>query len=207
MKARYIVAGLALLTLAPAGWYIFRPTAGPSIRNYPSSGTDIVAFGDSLVWGEGADEGRDFVSLLSQRIGQPIINLGNPGDTTAAGLARISGLDQYHPKVVILLLGGNDYLKRVPSDETFVNLGTLIQDIQSRGAVVLLLGIRGGVLVDHFAPQFERLRDTYHTAYVSDVLGGLFGNHEFMSDEVHPNNLGYAKIADRIYPVLAPLLK
>ena len=208
MKARYVLGALAFVALVALGWYFLYPTtAATSIRNDLSSGTDIIAFGDSLVWGEGADEGKNFVSLLSQRTGQPIVNLGNPGDTTAEALARVSQLDKYNPKVVILLIGGNDYLKRVPSDETFANLGKLIENIQSRDAIVLLLGIRGGVVIDHFALRFEKLRDTYHTAYVSDVLGGIFGNHEFMSDEVHPNNAGYAKIADRIYPVLAQLLK
>lgn len=207
MKQWGIGVLFALTASGVVGWYLLHPSATSSIRNHPSSGTDIIALGDSLVWGEGADEGRDFVSLLSQRVGQPVVNLGNPGDTTAQGLARISQLNRYHPKIVLLLLGGNDYLKRVPPEETFANLGTIIENIQARGAIVLLLGIRGGVVVDHFKSQFETLRDTYHTAYVSDVLDGIFGHQELMFDEVHPNNAGYAKIADRIYPILAPLVK
>lgn len=188
-------------------FFFLYSTRTTTITNYPSSGTDLIAFGDSLVAGSGATEGNDFVSVLSRRIGEPIINLGVPGDTTAQGLARINELDQYHPKVVLLLLGGNDHLQKVPIETTFANLATLIQNIQARGAIVLLLGVRGNLFGDSFAPQFEKLRDTYHTAFVSDVLSGLFENPKYMADEVHPNDAGNQIIAERIYPVLAPLLK
>ncbi len=201
---RYVLSGIAVLVVV-GGIYLFFFRSTP-ITNYPSSGTDIIAFGDSLTAGTGSTAGHDYVSVLSQKIGQPIINLGHAGDTTADGLARLSELDNYKPKVVLLLLGGNDYLKRVPKEETFSNLAKIIQNIQSRGAVVLLLGIRGGILHDNFASEFEKLRDTYHTAYVSNVLAGLLGDNRYMYDEVHPNDAGYAIIANRIAPVLQGLV-
>jgi acyl-CoA thioesterase I len=201
---RNLSIGVVAIAIAAAGFfYFFRSTP---VTNYPSKGTDIIAFGDSLVAGTGSTPGSDFVSVLSKRIGRPIINLGNPGDTTAEGLARVEDLDRYQPKVVILLFGGNDYLRHVPVNDTHKNLAALIENIQARGAIVLLLGIRGGILGDLFAGEFDTQHTTYHTAFVSDVLGGLFGNTAYMSDEVHPNDAGYAKIADRIYPVLVPLL-
>lgn len=184
--------------------FFFRP---PTITNYPSGGTDIVAFGDSLVAGVGASEGKDFVSLLSQKLGVPIINLGKSGDTTATGRARLSALDPYKPKVVLLLLGGNDYLRRMPKEETVANLSKIIEDLQRRGAVVLLLGVRGGVIQDNFSGEFSTLAKKYHTAYVPDVLSGLLGNKEYMSDQIHPNDAGYARIAERVAPVLEKLLQ
>ena len=206
MEKKYWVGAAALAAVALLWFFVFRAGA-PSIRNYPSAGTDIIAFGDSLVAGVGAESGMDFVSLLSQKIGKPIINLGVPGETTEQGLARVGALDQYHPKVVLLLFGGSDYLRRLSQDETFANLSRIIEEIQSRGAIVLLLGVRGGVLSDHFRGPFGDLSKKYHTAYVPDVLSGLFGHRDLMSDEVHPNGAGYTIIADRIYPILAPLLK
>ena len=205
MNTRYVLAAAAVSIAAVAVYLFFFNTA--PIANYPSAGTDIVAFGDSLVAGTGSSDGHDFVSLLSGAIGQPIVNLGVPGDTTADGLARINGLDAYKPKVVLLLLGGNDYLKRIPQEQTFANLAAIIKDIQSRGAIVLLLGVRGGLFGDHFSSGFEDLRDTYHTAYVSNVLDGLLGDKKYMSDQVHPNDAGYRLIAERIAPVLKELLQ
>lgn len=195
---------LAIIAAALAAWWFLAPQP---VRNYPSQGTDIIALGDSLVYGTGAGKDQGFVALLAKQLGQPIINLGKPGDTTADVLARLGELDKFKPKVVLLLVGGNDYLKRVDRADTFANLGTIVANIQARGAIVLLLGVRGGVLVDNFDTGYERVRDTYQTAYVPDVLDGLLGNRELMSDQVHPNAAGYAKIAERVYPELAKLLK
>lgn len=205
MRIRYIVAVVAAVLVGLGVYWYFLDTG--AVRNYPSKGTDIIAFGDSLVAGVGASPGRDFVSLLSEKIGRPIVNLGVSGDTTADGLARLSELDAYNPKVVILLFGGNDYLRRVPQVRTFENLTEMVEAIQAKRAIVVLLGIRGGLLNDHFDTEFEKLQNTHDTAYVSDVLDGLIGKQEYMSDEIHPNDAGYARIAGRVYPVLAPLLK
>ena len=205
MNTRYVLAAAAVSIAAVAVYLFFFNTA--PVTNYPSAGTDIVAFGDSLVAGTGSSDGHDFVSLLSGAIGQPVINLGVPGDTTADGLARMSELNAYKPKVVLLLLGGNDYLKRIPQEQPFANLAAIIKDIQSRGAIVLLLGVRGGLFGDHFSGGFEGLRGTYHTAYVSDVLGGLLGDKQYMSAQVHPNDAGDRLIAERIAPVLKELLQ
>lgn len=205
MSSRYWLSVTAVVIVA-AGAYLFFFNTAP-VTNYPSAGTDIIAFGDSLVAGTGSTDGRNFVSLLAQSTGRPIINLGVPGDTTADGLARMRELDAYKPKVVLLLLGGNDYLKRIPQEQTFANLAAIIKDIQSRGAVVILLGVRGGLFGDHFSSGFKKLASTYHTAYVPDVLDGLFGESKYMSDQIHPNDAGYAVIAARIAPVLQKLLQ
>lgn len=181
---------------------------GEEIVNYPSSGTRVIAFGDSLVEGAGASPGKSLPDQLSDRLGVSIENFGVSGDTTRDGLVRIdAALEGENPKVVLLLLGGNDFLRKIPREETYNNLATLIQRIQSRGAVVLLLGVRSGVVGGGFDDEFERLSEQYHTAYVEDVLNGVFGRPSLMSDAVHPNAQGYAKIADRIAPVLEKLLR
>src|SRR3989344_2237176 len=132
MYFKYVIALFAAVLVGlGVYWYFFGVR---EVRNYPSSGTDIIAFGDSLVAGVGASPGRDFVSLLSQKIGQPIISLGVSGDTTASALARVGELDAYRPKVVIVLFGGNDYLQRVPPAQTFDNLTEIVENVQARCA-------------------------------------------------------------------------
>ena len=205
MKYRILPLGILVAVLVTLSVFYF--LRSEPISNYPSQGTDIIAFGDSLVEGAGSTDGNDFVSVLSRKIGRPIINLGHAGDTTADGIARINQLDTYNPQVVLLLLGGNDYLKKIPVPDTRKNLATLIQNIHARGAIVLLLGVRGGLLMDHFDTEFENVRDTYHTAFVPNVLEGLLGNMQYMSDTLHPNNIGHEIIAERIYPVLVEMIK
>lgn len=185
-------------------FFVFKPAT--KITNYPSSGDSIVAFGDSLIEGVGASEGNDLVSQLSKKTGEPIINLGIAGNTTEQGLARVDRIAEYKPKVVLVLLGGNDYLRKVPRAETFRNLEAIVMKIQSMGAVVVLLGIQGGVLGDPYESEFEKLAKEREVVYVSNVLEDLFGDVRYMADAVHPNDAGYARIAERVYKKLQPVL-
>lgn len=203
MKPLYVLLiGISLVGVV----YLLFFTTPDAVTNYPSDGSTVVAFGASLVVGVGSTEGNDFVSLLSQQLDEPIINLGQSGETTEVAMRRIDEVLDQDPKVVLLLLGGNDILQRKPRTETFANLAQMIETIQASGASVLLLGVRGGVLTDSYEKEYRRLARTYNTAYVPDVLDGLFGNPALMSDTIHPNDAGYQIIADRIQPVLQPLV-
>ncbi len=176
------------------------------IKNHPSSGKRIVAFGDSLIKGIGATEECDFVTLLSEEIGEPIVNLGVPKNTSAQGLERIDGVIRQHPKVVLVLFGGNDYLQSVPIEETFKNIDTIVQKLQDVGAVVVLLGIQGGIVTDPYASHFKSIAKKRETLYVPSILDGLIGVEDLMSDDVHPNDKGYRIVADKIYPILEKAL-
>jgi lysophospholipase L1-like esterase len=197
-----IFAGCVLL-----GAYFIFFSGSPAVTNVPSSGTSVVAFGDSLVEGVGASAGNDFVSILSRRIEEPIVNLGRRGDTTRDALTRIDDVLEQDPKVVLLLFGGNDYLQQIPQTETFDNLEQIIQTIHQSGSAVLLLGVRGGILRDNFKSKFAALAKKHNTAHVSDLLDGLLGNQQLMTDRVHPNDAGYRVIADRVQPELEALLE
>lgn len=198
------VAVLIVLCICLGIYYFF--TKDPSVTNFPSKGISIVAFGDSLVAGVGASREGDFVSLLSKRINQPIINLGKSGDTTKTALTRLSDVVETQPKVVMILLGGNDFIQKVPQDETFVRLGNIIDVIHKSGAVVVLLGVRGGLLGGGVADRYEDLAKEKKVFYVPDVLSGLFGRTEYMYDAIHPNDKGYQMIADKVEPVLREAL-
>ena len=43
-------------------------------------------------------------------------------------------------------------------------------------------------------------------ALVPDILGGIIGHGDLMSDAIHPNGQGYEIMADRLEPVLRDLL-
>lgn len=187
-------------------YFLNRGEAYP-ITNYPPKSGPIVAFGDSLVEGYGATDGRDFVSLLEDRIGEPIINKGVSGDTTADGLLRVKSVVALKPRIVILLLGGNDALRKVPTETTFKNLEEIILSLQKEGALVVLLGVRGGLFSDTFDDSFELLAQKTGAAYVPNVLDKIFSYPDLMFDQIHPNDKGYARIADKVEPVLTPLLR
>ena len=183
---------------------------GPAVgdlTNYPPQSNQVVAFGDSLISGVGATSGNDFISLLSERLNTKIINLGVPGNTTADGLARLEEVHEQKPGIVLVLFGGNDFLRRVPKEKTFSNLQKIIDSIHDQGSLVLLLGVKGGILADGYDKEFSALAKKNKTAYVPNVLKGILGKANLTADQIHPNDAGYQKIADQVYPILAELLE
>lgn len=202
---RKIPIALLLLAITIITWWLW---PSPPPKNYPSSGETIIAFGDSLTFGEGVKPEETYPSILAERLGVPIVNAGVPGDTTALALKRLPALLAKYPKpkVVIVMLGGNDFLQRNPKEETYSNLSAAISLIQDRGAVVLLAGVRGGLFSDAFAEEFERLAEEHQTAYVPNILKGILGQPEFLADTIHPNAKGHKKMADRLEPILKKLI-
>lgn len=199
LGAAAFIAVLIFFWLAPFG----TPRAA-----LPTAGQRILAFGDSLVEGVGATEGRDFVTLLSRRLGVTIANVGLRGDTTASALARLEpAVLARDPRIVIVLLGGNDYIRRVPTRETFDNLRTIVTRIRARGAAVVLVGVSVGLIGDPYGSEYEELARETSSGLIPDILGGIFGRPSLMSDGIHPNDRGYEMIADRLEPALRELMR
>jgi lysophospholipase L1-like esterase len=198
-----VIAGAAAVL---AGLWI-EQTRPPRAAS-PTSGEGIVAFGDSLVAGRGATSGNDFVSLLSRRTGLAIVNAGRSGDTTRSALERLDrDVLARNPRVVIVLLGGNDYLRRVPPDETFRNLETIVTRIRREGAAVVLVGVNVGLFTDQYGHRYDTLARRTSAGLVPDVLDGILGHADRSADAIHPNDRGYEMIADRIEPVLREIVE
>lgn len=198
---RILIPVLALAVLAfLAIQFLYRRDA--PAQDCASSAPRVVAFGDSLIAGYGATTPGGFVTLLSNSAGIPIANLGKNGDTTADAKARASAALASDSDIVLVLLGGNDALRQVPVAQTEQNLGEVVSALQEGGSRVILLGVIGGFPRDPYAPMFERLAKTHDVTYVPNVLSGIIGHADLMSDQVHPNEAGYQKIADRLLPVL-----
>lgn len=200
---KYIKFGLVVLLIIGI-FFLLRDER--TITNYPSQGSDIIAFGDSLVAGVGSSTGG-FVDMLSKDLGVEVVNLGISGNTTKDALDRVEVLKDYKPKLVMILLGGNDFLRKVPTEETFVNLDKIVRVVVNQGSVVVLLGVRSGVLSNRYDEEYEKLASKYGAVYVSDVLDGVFGRPNLMYDTIHPNDLGYRIIADRLNPVIKKLIQ
>lgn len=188
------------------GLWAFRSSVPPAAR--PTGGEHVIAFGDSLVAGRGASAGHDFVSVLSNRLGIPIINAGSNGDTTGSALARLDrDVLARNPRIVIVLLGGNDFLRRIPTADTFANLGAIVDRVRQRGAAVVMVGISVGLLSDPYEAEYEALAERTSAVLVPDVLDGIIGHADLMSDSIHPNDGGYAIVADRLESVLRDLMR
>ena len=197
-KLFFIIGGILIIGMV---WFMLWREKPISHRD--SDGTDIIAFGDSLIAGVGAREGMTLTEQLSRTLGVPIINEGISGATTRDGVENIDNvLAQYHPRLVIISLGGNDFLQQIPREETKRNLAYIIKTIEAQGSMVLILGVRSGLIGGGFDAEFEKLSSQYSTLYVEDILSGIFGDTRYMSDAVHPNDAGYKLITDRIVQTL-----
>ena len=174
----------------------------------PTNGQGIIVFGDSLVAGRGARAGQDFVSVLSRRLGTTIVNAGQSGDTTGAALARLKrDVLALNPRIVVVLLGGNDYLRRIPTKETFANLDSIVDQIREHGAAVVVVGVAVGLMTDPYRAEYEALAERRSAGLVPDILDGIIGHADLMSDSIHPNGRGYAMMADRLEPILRDLAR
>jgi acyl-CoA thioesterase-1 len=203
------LAAAAVLALV-VGFMVLRGRDNTwDIVNERSQGTTIVAFGDSLTAGYQMGETDSYPAQLARLVDRPIVNRGVSGDTTADGLARLDRdvLDE-NPRLVLLSLGANDMLRRHPIEDTFANLRRIIDRIQARGAMVVLIGVEGYPLVHgDYGGRYRALARETGCVYVPDILDGVFGDPRLMFDQIHPNAAGYARIAQRLAGEVGDRLK
>lgn len=188
------------------GYRFFAPGAG-SIRNPHPSGENIICFGDSLTYGTGAARGMDYPSRLSRLISRPVMNKGVPGDTTARALERLDeDVLSQSPRVVLITLGGNDLKNGVAKDVAFRNLKAIIESIQERGALVIVGGIDLPLWGRGYDEGFRQICKETGAVLIPDIFEGIMGNRQLMSDAIHPNDKGYALMAERFHKALKPYL-
>ncbi|MDQ2945955.1 MAG: arylesterase, partial [Acidobacteriota bacterium] len=118
----------------------------------------IVAFGDSLTAGFGADPGSSYPDFLQKELDRRslkwrVVNAGVSGDTTTDGLNRVPEVLSYHPSIVIVGFGGNDGLRGLPLATTRANLDQMIAQLQKGSARVILAGM---TLPPNYGPEYIR---------------------------------------------------
>jgi len=174
----------------------------PALRAVPDDGT-ILAFGDSLTVGVGANRSDSYPNVLSELSGREVINAGISGETTGRGLERLpEQLSQTKPDLLILLEGGNDILRNRDFAAIKGNLGKMIELAQNRGAQVVLLGVPEKGLFLGVAPFYEDLADEYQIVFEAKLVASLLRNPAYKSDSIHLNEKGYRVMAEKIYELL-----
>ncbi len=166
-----------------------------------SAGTKVMVLGDSITAGFGLTPEQAWTTRLAADTGWQVINAGISGDTTSGGIARLPALlDEHQPLAVIIELGGNDMLRRLPASSITKNIGEMVEQIQQRGAKPILMAVPkpsvAGVVLSSLsdAPFYAEMAKTKNIPLIEDVLSNTLSKPELKLDELHPNSAGHQRI-------------
>ena len=164
----------------------------------------ILAFGDSLTFGTGASTNNDYPSILAELAHRDVINEGVPGEVSADGSKRLPALlDEYQPQLLVLIHGGNDLLKKIPEQETFANLDSMIVEAKNRNIPVIMMGVpKPGLIFMESADIYQAIAKRDDILIDLDTLPTILGDNDLKSDLIHPNNAGYRQMATNIFNLL-----
>ena len=163
----------------------------------------LLAFGDSLTYGTGANEEESYPAQLARLTGRRVVREGVPGEVSAAGLARLpAALDEHRPRLLLLCHGGNDFLRRLPREQAAENLRAMIRLAKARGVEVLLIGTPEPGFAVTPAAFYGEIAKEFRVPYESDVLGKILRDGSLKADQVHPNAKGYLLLAERVAALL-----
>jgi acyl-CoA thioesterase I len=206
MKARYLLAAVAAAAVVFLLWP--RSQATWSIRNARPGDGPIVCFGDSLTFGAGAPPEDSYPEVLGHLLGRETLNRGRNGETAESALERLDAdVLQESPSVVVITLGGNDMLRRLPIETTVRSLREMFERILAAGAMVVYLPIHPPFASDERMENVRQLSRELGVVYLDEVMDGMWKDRALMSDQIHPNAAGYRIIAERLRDALAPRLQ
>ena len=167
-----------------------------------AAGSVVLALGDSITQGTGAPAAAAYPAQLALLTEWNVVNAGVPGDTSAQALARLSALlAEHRPALVIVSIGGNDFLRRLPEAETQANLRRIVALAREAGVQVLLVAVPrptlaaavGAGLSDH--PMFARLAGELALPLHAGGWASVLGDERLRSDQIHANAAGYQAFA------------
>jgi len=163
----------------------------------------VLAFGDSLTAGVGANPGESYPARLEALIGRKVVSAGVPGETSAAGLARLpAALEEAKPQLVILCEGGNDFLQKLDEAQAASNLRAMVRLAQSRGAQVVLIAVPKPGLLPSPADFYAAIAKELAVPNEESALKKILTDNSLKSDLVHPNAAGYARLAEAVAALL-----
>jgi acyl-CoA thioesterase I len=173
--------------------------AGPGMTAVPASAT-VLALGDSLTFGTGASPATSYPAALAATTGWNVVNAGVPGETAAQGCARLPALiDETRPALVLVLLGGNDLLRRAPAAAIESGLAACVDTARAAKLPLVLLTVPQPALVGATeTPLFERFGKSVGVPVVDSGLAALLRDGTKRADPVHLNADGYRELAANV---------
>jgi acyl-CoA thioesterase-1 len=174
----------------------------PKLERLPANAV-VLAFGDSLTFGTGAAEAESYPAQLERLIGRRVVGAGIPGEVTAQALERLPGaLDEHAPRLLLLCIGGNDFLRRLGNAQAERNVRAMVQLAKSRGVNVVLIGTPEPSFMPSPPAFYAALAKDLGVPYEHNVISEVLKDASLKSDPIHPNARGYRVIAERLAETL-----
>jgi len=176
---------------------------GPAKLPLLSQDAVVLAFGDSLTFGTGANPNESYPARLEALIGRKVVASGVPGEVSAAGLSRLSSaLQETKPQLLILCHGGNDLLRKLDDAQAANNLRAMVRLAKTQGAQVVLIGVPKPGLLPSAAGFYEDIAKEFKLPYEGAALRKILTDNALKSDLVHPNAAGYSRLAEAVAALL-----
>lgn len=178
---------------------------GEPVPSLPPLAADarILAFGDSLTRGTGANRENSYPALLGALLERQVINAGVPGEVSAAGLARLSELlDREQPDLLLLCHGGNDLLRQQSEAQLTENLEAMIALARARDIPVVLIGVPSRSLPLRPAELYRDVARRTGVPLEAEVVTRVLSDRQLRADQIHPNDRGYRIVAEAIHQLL-----
>lgn len=163
----------------------------------------VLAFGDSITYGTGAAAAESYPAQLERLIGRTVANAGVPGEVSAQALRRLpSALDEHRPQLLVLCIGGNDFLRNLGKEQVAANVQTMVAVARQRGVDVVLIGTPEKGFTVTPPAFYADIAQQLGIPYEGDVIGEILRDSTLKSDPIHPNARGYRLIAERVSALL-----
>lgn len=169
------------------------------------AGSRVLALGDSLTYGTGATPQTAYPAALAAITGWQVDNAGVPGEIAAQVCARApEAIAASRPALVLVLAGGNDFLRRLPDAGLREALAACIAHARHAGVPVVLMPVpRLGLGGLDNARVYADVAGAHGVPLVDPGLAGWLRSPALRADAVHLNADGYRAMARRIADGLA----
>jgi lysophospholipase L1-like esterase len=196
-RRRLLLTALATVTLGPLAACKGKPTKARAVP----AGATVLALGDSLTSGVGATPDTAYPARLALLTGWNVVNAGVSGHTSAQAQERLAALlAQHSPALVIVSIGGNDFLRRQSAADTRANVQRICSEALASGAQVLLVAVPelsllavAGRLSDH--AMYQEIADELKIPLHRKGWSGVLANERLRADAIHANAAGYGQFA------------
>ncbi|MCA9503992.1 MAG: arylesterase [Myxococcales bacterium] len=198
---------------------VSRAAVGDEVRREDTRPV-VLFLGTSLTAGYGLPESEAFPARIQARIDAAgldyrVVNAGVSGDTSAGGLRRLDWLLRLPVAVLVLELGANDMLRGQGVDALRANLEAIVDRTRAAhpDARIVIAGMRAA---PNLGPDYARAFDAVYpelaeragAALVPFLLEDVAARRELnQADGIHPTADGHARIAERIWQTLEPVLQ